>query len=72
MLPLAAEWRPQTPRTDLIRCTLTDAGLSPAQRQSSQDITSLAAATHIAAVPPGSDTLRPGDAVPALALPDGA
>jgi len=67
-LPLAVPYRSPTPRTDLIRCTLTADGLVPAARQASHDITSLAHATHIAAVPAGSGEIGAGDALPAVAL----
>jgi molybdopterin molybdotransferase len=68
-LPLAVDYASPTPRTDLIRCTLTAAGLVPARRQASHDVTSLSAATHIAAVPAGGGVVPAGEAVPALPLP---
>ncbi|MFN8123650.1 MAG: molybdopterin molybdotransferase MoeA [Thermoleophilia bacterium] len=66
--PLAVAYRSPTPRTDLIRCELTADGLVPAARQASHDITSLAAATHIAAVPAGAGEVAAGEALPAVAL----
>ncbi len=65
---LAAPYRSPTPRTDLIRCALTADGLVPAARQASHDLTSLAHATHIAAVPESAGTLGAGEAVPAMRL----
>lgn len=66
--PLAVPYRSPTPRTDLIRCTMTAEGLLPASRQASHDITSLAVATHIAAVPAGAGAVAAGEALPAVAL----
>lgn len=66
-IPLAEAYRPGTRRTDLIRCTLTPRGLVPAARQASHDVTSLVAATHIAAVPAGGAEVAAGE--PLMAVP---
>jgi molybdopterin molybdotransferase len=68
-VPLAVDHATTTARTDLIRCTLTADGLVPAARQASHHVTSLAAATHIAAVPAGGRGMRAGETLEALPLP---
>lgn len=67
-LPLAVAYRPGTRRTDLIRCRLTADGLVPAARQASHDITGLADATHIAAVPAGAGEVAAGETLMAVPL----
>jgi len=67
--PLADPYRPGTARTDLIRCREDRDGLHPCARQASHDVTALAEATHIAAVPAGVGELPAGSPVPVLALP---
>ncbi len=47
---------------------MTPGGLVPAALQASHNITSLATATHIAAVPAGAGELAAGEALPAVAL----
>ncbi|MCC6831238.1 MAG: molybdopterin molybdotransferase MoeA [Thermoleophilia bacterium] len=66
--PLAVAYRSPTPRTDLIRCAMTADGLVPAALQASHNITSLAVATHIAAVPAGAGEVAAGRSLPAVAL----
>jgi molybdopterin molybdotransferase len=68
-LPLGTGYRPGTARTDLIRCSLRDGALHPAARQASHNVTSLADATHIAAIPAGVGEVPAGTPVPALTLP---
>lgn len=70
-VPLAAAYRPGTRRTDLIRCRVDAEGLHlhPARRQASHDVTSLAEATHIAAIPAGTEEWPAGRPVPAMPLP---
>jgi len=67
-LPLAVDYTSPTERADLIRGTLGPDGLVPAARQASHDVTSLAAATHIAVVPEASGELRKGAHLAAVPL----
>jgi len=65
---LAADYAPQTTRTDLIRCTESADGLVPAIGQASHHISALASATHLAVVEEGRGNLRKGDRVDAVTL----
>ncbi|HWH15935.1 MAG TPA: molybdopterin molybdotransferase MoeA [Miltoncostaeaceae bacterium] len=67
--PLAVPYRPSTARTDLIRVVARADGLHPCARQASHDVTALAEATHIAAIPAGVGELPAGTPVPVLTLP---
>lgn len=67
-VPLAVDYPSSTVRADLIRGTLGPNGLVPAPRQASHNVTSLAAATHIALVPEGAGDLRKGDRLAAVPL----
>ena len=67
-VPLAVDYLSPTARADLIRGTLGPDGLTPAARQASHNVTSLAAATHIAVVPEGGGAQRKGARLAAVPL----
>jgi molybdopterin molybdotransferase len=66
--PLGSAYRPDTARVDIVRCIETPDGLVPAPRQASHHISSLAGATHLAAIPEGSGELHKGDRVSAVSF----
>ena len=62
-MPLASDYAKRTPRTDLIRCREVAGALEPLPRQASHNVTSLAGATHIAAIPAERETVAAGEPV---------
>ena len=62
-MPLASDYAKRTPRTDLIRCREVAGALEPLPRQASHNVTSLAGATHIAAIPAEREAMAAGELV---------
>ncbi len=62
-MPLSADYAKGTPRTDLIRCREVGGALEPLPRQASHNVTSLAGATHLAAIPADRDVVAAGELV---------
>lgn len=62
-LPLASDYAKDTPRTELIRCREVDGALEPLPRQGSHAVTSLAGATHLAAIPAERSAVAAGELV---------
>ncbi len=62
-LPLAADYVKDTPRTELIRCREAGGALEPLPRQGSHNVTSLAGATHLAAIPAERAAVGAGELV---------
>lgn len=67
-LPLAERYAKPTPRTDLIRCAERGGALVPLPRQASHALTSLAGATHIAAIPAERREVAAGEEVRVVRL----
>lgn len=61
--PLGARYTKQTPRTELVRCREIDGALHPLPRQGSHAVTSLAGATHLAAIEAPVRELAAGEPV---------
>jgi molybdopterin molybdotransferase len=67
-MPMAERYVKPTPRTELIRCTEVDGALRPLPRQGSHAITSLAGATHLAAIEAERREVAAGEEVRAAPL----
>ena len=67
-MPMAERYVKPTPRTELVRCVEVDGALRPLPRQGSHAITSLAGATHLAAVDAERREVAAGEEVRAAPL----